>query len=239
MKNKFFLVLAVVISVFLSSCYQPYYYEYVDACFYTQEDTYFVNEEIQFYNCSDQAQSYFWDFGDGETSTLINPKHTYIETGEYEVKLNAYGRDGKESAYTVLTIVEDFTPTKLNILVQYFGTTDELADCPVDLYLTQEDWANFQNPILSDNTDDDGIVEFTDLDPQIYYIDAFKSVSDSGYYSNENLGVATDTLIAGTTNYYDVFVQYLVTASGKKIYKVKQIVKSSSAIREEYLTIER
>ncbi len=33
--------------------------------------------------------SYSWDFGDGTTSTLANPSHTYLSNGEYTVKLVA------------------------------------------------------------------------------------------------------------------------------------------------------
>jgi len=31
--------------------------------------------------------SYYWDFGDGNTSTLIAPSHTYAAAGVYTVKL--------------------------------------------------------------------------------------------------------------------------------------------------------
>jgi parallel beta-helix repeat protein len=31
--------------------------------------------------------SWFWNFGDGDTSTMQNPTHSYIDTGHYDVKL--------------------------------------------------------------------------------------------------------------------------------------------------------
>jgi PKD repeat protein len=39
-------------------------------------------------------QSYFWDFGDGSTSTLQNPKHFYNTYGTYEAKLYLVGYGG-------------------------------------------------------------------------------------------------------------------------------------------------
>lgn len=53
-----------------------------------------------FYNCSDtmdvafvnQSQgfsSFLWDFGDGNTSTVNNPIHSYSNTGDYNVKITA------------------------------------------------------------------------------------------------------------------------------------------------------
>ncbi len=45
---------------------------------------------VQFYNESQQAGSYFWDFGDGQTSTQKNPTHTYTVNGSFTIKLIAY-----------------------------------------------------------------------------------------------------------------------------------------------------
>ena len=33
------------------------------------------------------ADYYIWDFGDGTTSSEVNPKHTYQEAGDYDVSL--------------------------------------------------------------------------------------------------------------------------------------------------------
>ncbi|MXV52366.1 T9SS type B sorting domain-containing protein [Pedobacter sp. HMF7647] len=45
---------------------------------------------IQFFNQSTEADSYLWDFGDGSTSTEINPQHLFQINGEYEVTLTAF-----------------------------------------------------------------------------------------------------------------------------------------------------
>ncbi|MBL7943365.1 MAG: PKD domain-containing protein [Flavobacteriales bacterium] len=46
--------------------------------------------EVQFINNSTLATGYLWDFGDGTTSTLANPVHTYTLGGNYDVVLTAY-----------------------------------------------------------------------------------------------------------------------------------------------------
>jgi PKD repeat protein len=46
-----------------------------------------VQNTVQFNNSSTNATNYLWDFGDGNTSTLKNPFHTYASTGTYTVKL--------------------------------------------------------------------------------------------------------------------------------------------------------
>jgi len=47
------------------------------------------NLMISLQNNSLNATSYFWNFGDGNTSTLENPVHNYASAGVYEVSLNA------------------------------------------------------------------------------------------------------------------------------------------------------
>ncbi len=52
------------------------------------------NNSIAFTNLSSNANSYIWDFGDGNFSVQTNPVHTYTNPGVYTVKLiaqNAFG----------------------------------------------------------------------------------------------------------------------------------------------------
>ncbi|HRS54051.1 MAG TPA: M4 family metallopeptidase, partial [Bacteroidales bacterium] len=46
---------------------------------------------VQFTNLSTNANSYKWYFGDGNTSTLKDPIHTYTNYGTFDVKLVGYG----------------------------------------------------------------------------------------------------------------------------------------------------
>jgi gliding motility-associated-like protein len=43
---------------------------------------------------SDQVTSYFWEFGDGNTSTSQTPSHTYTQQGTYTVRLTITTSDG-------------------------------------------------------------------------------------------------------------------------------------------------
>jgi PKD repeat protein len=44
---------------------------------------------VGFINMSVNADTYLWDFGDGNSSTSANPSHTYQTNGSYTVKLTA------------------------------------------------------------------------------------------------------------------------------------------------------
>ena len=62
-----------------------------------------IANTVSFTNTSTNANSYEWDFGDGNTSFDINPTHTYEEDGDYEVTLTAINECGE------VTFTEDFT----------------------------------------------------------------------------------------------------------------------------------
>jgi hypothetical protein len=68
--------------------------------------------KITFNNKVPIAESYFWDFGDGSTSTETNPEHVYTEAGTYSVRLKAdYGRECIRQHYiTQLKVVASIVP---------------------------------------------------------------------------------------------------------------------------------
>ncbi len=50
--------------------------------------------EVQFYNNTVDAHTYFWDFGDGNVSSEKEPKHIYYTPGTYDVGLTVDGPGG-------------------------------------------------------------------------------------------------------------------------------------------------
>jgi gliding motility-associated-like protein len=72
----------------------------------TPDDEYLNCEDftVVFDNTSSGADSYLWDFGDGTTSTVIDPTHTYTDTGTYYVMLIA--NPGFVCADTAIGIIE-------------------------------------------------------------------------------------------------------------------------------------
>ena len=59
---------------------------------------------LQMVNSSTNATSYFWDFGDGATSTLPNPRHEYLENGVRTIQLIAFGDNGCSD--TAIVVIE-------------------------------------------------------------------------------------------------------------------------------------
>ena len=57
---------------------------------------------VSFQNESYNAASYLWDFGDGTTSTSVNPEHTYASKGLKRVTLTAYNGNKSDKFSVVL-----------------------------------------------------------------------------------------------------------------------------------------
>jgi gliding motility-associated-like protein len=82
------------------------------------------NKPINFTNFSSGAQSYLWDFGDGETSTLENPSHLFNESKIFTVCLVAYSAAGcadttcidvEARVIPLLDVPNAFTPGRFGI----------------------------------------------------------------------------------------------------------------------------
>jgi PKD repeat protein len=59
---------------------------------------------VTFTNTSQNATAYLWSFGDGITSTLENPVHTYAAAGDYTVVLTATNTCGLDTYSMVLRV---------------------------------------------------------------------------------------------------------------------------------------
>lgn len=57
------------------------------------------NFTVIFVNKSTNANTYLWDFGDGNTSTALSPTHTYVSRGIKSVTLTAYNDYGYSTGY--------------------------------------------------------------------------------------------------------------------------------------------
>lgn len=64
-----------------------------------------LGDSVNFTDESKDAQTYLWDFGDGQTSALKSPKHFYSKPGTYNVKLKVTANSGlKDSVIKQLVI---------------------------------------------------------------------------------------------------------------------------------------
>ena len=66
------------------------------------------DKTVTFTNLSADANSYSWDFDDGNTSIEPNPIHTYDAYGDYDVRLTATNSDGDDIQKTTISVVKEW-----------------------------------------------------------------------------------------------------------------------------------
>jgi len=85
--------------------------------------TFISNLSVSFNNNTSEADSFFWDFGDGNTSSIKSPSHTYADTGIYEVCLTAFNDCDSNQ---ICASVELFEFSSCNLVL---NTSSTPADC--------------------------------------------------------------------------------------------------------------
>lgn len=99
MRNfKFLMILAVAAIFFSGWAKDPL------ALFSADKDVVYVGDEVTFTNASVDADTYYWDFGDGKSSTEFSPKHTYEAAGTYTVYLHANTKKNASVASLTITV---------------------------------------------------------------------------------------------------------------------------------------
>jgi PKD repeat protein len=131
-----FILFAVVLFAFSSCQKEP------SANFSASKQVVFTDEEISFYNTSVDSESYHWDFGDGNTSVEVSPKHSYYDEGTYLVTLVAYSKK-KENKKT-----ETITVNRANE-IRFEGTKYALSKASATVHATVDSVTPFTLYILS------------------------------------------------------------------------------------------
>ncbi len=81
----------------------------VDACFTASATEINEGQSISFTNCSSNADSYSWTFGDGGSSSEVSPSHVFSEKGNYTVTLTAYLGTDSDQQQKQITVTSEST----------------------------------------------------------------------------------------------------------------------------------
>lgn len=74
------------------------------------EVTSIINPQIKFFNKSEEAATYLWNFGDGETSDIASPTYSYNSIGDYHCSLTVTSNKGcTDTKSMLLKVNEEFT----------------------------------------------------------------------------------------------------------------------------------
>ena len=96
------------------------------ASFNMDKTTAETGEVIAFTNTSQNATSYEWDFGDGNSSMEADPTHSYSNTGTFTITLNANGEGRSNSSTKSITITAQANPLlgKWNLISGIFNDSN-------------------------------------------------------------------------------------------------------------------
>jgi hypothetical protein len=115
MRTLLFSILPVfVIAFFVSGCETEDLNNGVKACF-NYDVTEISTGEVQFNNCSENAKSYLWDFGDGKTSNEKDPKHIF--EGNFPFRVTLIAINGRKTDTTFQYVPAQITVYKPNIYI--------------------------------------------------------------------------------------------------------------------------
>jgi PKD repeat protein len=178
--SLFFIACSIII---FSACQDDNNKETAIACFQFNADTAEVGETVQFTNCSENAEDYYWLFGDAGSSTQFEPGHSYGQAGTYTVKLYAgkdYNADGilddkddPDSVVKTIVIKTHIKSLELTV-VDITGWSPEnpvpepVQGATVKLF-TNEASLNANTPEYEFTSNKNGIVEAYDM-PQGEYL---------------------------------------------------------------------
>jgi len=85
---------------------------------------------VQFFNESLKVNSNFtWEFGDGNTSTNENPRHTFYQSGEYQVQLKTKGPDGSTVTEDTSIIVHDVPYASFDLAPDHLYIPEQHLQC--------------------------------------------------------------------------------------------------------------
>ncbi|RPD50649.1 PKD domain-containing protein [Paracnuella aquatica] len=96
------------------------------AAFAANEYTVCIGDTVRLANTSGNATSYLWTFGDGATSSLVQPTHLFKQEGIYTVRLQAIRTNAPGSVCTD-TVSRQITVVKSRR--GWFDATDTVANC--------------------------------------------------------------------------------------------------------------
>lgn len=107
---------------------------------------------LEVYNTSATYDSLFWEFGDGQTSTEINPTHEYAMAGVYQVSLTVT-RCGKSHTSTQTVVITDPLNVEDSLLLNRFKVYPNPA-----IISTNIEFTSLQNSVDLDLYDSRGVL---------------------------------------------------------------------------------
>ena len=181
-----------------------------------------VNETIAFTNFSENATSYLWDFGDGNSSTNEHPTHSYSSKGTYTVTLTAIGNGGQDTNVQTLEVIATLSGswnTTFNLYGEGYNGTYEIIqgyDNSLSGSFIFSDGSGYTNIDSSSNIDGNDVTIVWSLGA--YELTFIGNVNDAFNY------------ISGNFYCFSIDTDALGDWSASKSSKISAVIKSENIV---------
>ena len=192
----------------------------------------FPPAEVVFTNGSAYSSTYFWEFGDGSTSTEINPVHTYNASGGFTVSLTAADTLGNTKKSSQVISIQEL-PTR--ILLKSFtinqmpftnqvGQVWDPSDGP-DVYVSFQELSYdiiTQTPVMDNITESELPVAWTWNSPYFDMVDiGHKFLIVFVEYDGPNLLAGMETPIEFDFDNYSGYPEFIEMTSPNGTFEIK------------------
>ena len=149
------------------------------ADFDLDKDTIYLSEGgiVNITNQSQNAATYFWDFGDGGNSTAIHPNYTYTSVGDYTIVLNSSNNNCTEQSSKNITVLVSPNVTtsvesieKNELTLQNFGNGNYQVTSPNQILTTIVIYDITGKIVFNENNNDNSYFVSLENQPNGIYI---------------------------------------------------------------------
>lgn len=200
------------------------------ACFTASSDEVYVGESVKFTDCSENAISYLWEFGDNTNSVIESPVHKFESEGEFLVVLRVSNKDLHDDTQKTIKVRE---MPEGEISVKTYNVSNVTTNSATvsgsvlyegELLAKGVCWNTSPNPIVGANYTNEG-TEAGDFTSDIsgleanktYYVRAYATTNNGPEYGEE-LDFTTKSVVAEPT---------VVTVEVSSVTSSKAIVKGN------------
>ncbi len=198
---------------------------------------------VNFTNTSLYATSYYWQFGDGGTSTLTNPPYTYAAEGDYTVQLTATNTCGSDLISQVISL--DETPPALPDITGNFISVSPTVLNAGDLITITYTMSNIGiADVVGDFINRYKLSSDCELiDATLFRLDNYSDVPDAG---TDMTITVTDTIPIGTPDgFYSIIIaleaqeliEELTDDNNNPCYSSIQIISGTTPVADLITTI--
>ncbi len=224
---------------------------------HSDQETGNVFYEVSFSNHSLYAESYEWDFGDGETSQEENPVHTYTENGIFDVTLTVTPMAEQEDLhYNNLTdsetlvlvptifqegfddpgLAENFPPEGWLLIDNDGDSLDWYWDeFEGEYYILSQSWSDETGPLTPDNWIVTPAIDLTDVASGVSLQFEVTPTADTPEYRTENYSVMVSTTGTDPEDFTEVFSERLQSDMENWVWLLRDVNLSNYAGETIYI----